>query len=510
MKKYFPKRFIALLLVTLMLAVPAISTVATAAETEQFPKIHVPGIMHTEIYNDAANPDAGVAWPPSTDSILALVTDCIPALLEFSVTRNWDKLGKTITPIAYDFFEGSLADPDGNITNGSGIIFDYPTKEALENNPNTTFKYDWRADPIETAEKLNDYINYILESTESEKVCIECHSLGGVVTISYLSLYGFDKVDAIAFNTTAIFGESYTGNLLSGDIALSNDSLMSFMDFVADGTENEELLLKIFDILECAGLGELIAELGNTILSNLSDVLLPEVVVPLFGKWLTIWAMVPDDKIDEAMEYTFTHYIPDGTEGKEELKAKIEKYNDLVRDSKTETLIKADENCKVGVISRYGYSSIPATSQWQQISDGVLDSANSSFGATFALYGATLSDEILENTDPSYISPDKTIDASTCLFPEKTWFIKGAKHSNGYKDLDKLVNAILFSETEITVDTYEQFPRFMAYDFESNSIIADTETTEEPATGIFAFFAKIKAFFADILQKFRNLFNINF
>lgn len=503
------RKIISVLLTFMLLFLPITGLFASAIETEEaYPMIHVPGIMHADIYTETGNPDSDVAWPPSTDSILSLVSDCIPALLEFSVTKDWDKLGKTISPIAYDFFGASLAGPDGKITNGSGIVFEYPDAERLEKNPDTTFKYDWRADPIESAHALNDYIDYILTTTGSEKVCLECHSLGGVVTVSYLTLYGFDKVDAIAFNTTAVYGESYTGNLLSGDIVLSSDSLMSFMDFVSDGTSSEALLNRIFDMLECAGLGELVADLGNTILENLSDILLPEVVVPLFGKWLTIWAMVPDDKIDAAMEYTFTNFIPEGTEGREELRANIENYNNVVRAVKTDTIIKADEFCKVGVISRYGYSSIPATSQWQEISDGVLDSANSSFGATFALYGATLSDEIIAETDAEYISPDKTVDASTCLFPEKTWFIKGTKHSSSYDDIDALVRKILYSEEEFTVYSDELFPRYMIYDFNSDSIIADTEETSDQPTGFLGFIEKIKAFIADIFDKFRRLFGI--
>ncbi len=502
------KKFISVIIASVMLTVPFMYCIASASELEKYPIIHVPGIMHTDIYNDVNNPDAGVAWPPSTDSILGLVSDCIPALLEFSVTRDWDKLGNTISPLAIDFFGASLSAPDGTISNGSGIIFEYPSEESLNNNPNSTFKYDWREDPLVTAEKLNTYINYILETTDSEKISIECHSLGGVITLTYLSLFGFDKIDAIAFNTTAIYGESYTGRLLCGDMVLSNDSLMSFMDFVADGNSSEELLLKIFDIIECAGLGEFIADMGNAILENLGDILLPDVVVPLFGKWLTIWAMVPDEDIDEAMDYTFTHYIPEDAEGKEELRENIENYNELVRKNKTATLLEADKHCKVGVISRYGYSSIPATSQWQQISDGVLDSKNSSFGATFALYGATLSDEIIESTAAEYISPDKTIDASSCLFPEKTWFIKNTKHSNAYKDLEALALAILQSDEEITVNTYEQFPRFMVYDFETDSIIPDMGESDSSVTGLAGFFAKIKAFIAEFFEKLRKFLGI--
>ncbi len=509
MKKRYFKRTIAVIISILLLTVPMTGLIAAAAESDKkCPMISVPGIMHADIHTDANDPDSEVVWPPSTDSILGLVEDCIPGLMEFSVTGDWEKLGNTISPLAYDFFADSLSDPDGKITNGSGVYFEYPDEEILAENPDSVFKYDWRADPIDTAAKLDSYIDYILETTGSDKVALSCHSLGGIVVLSYLSLYGYDKIDAIAFNTTAIYGASYVGNLLCGDIEISNDSLMSFLDFVAEGTSNEYLLLRIFDMLECAGLGNLIENLGSAILANLSDKLLPEVVIPLFGKWLAIWALVPDDKIDEAIEYTFANFIPEDAEGRDELRANIENYNNLVRTNKSETLLEADEYCKIGVISRYGFSSIPATSQWQYVSDGVLDSSSTSFGATFALYGATLSDEILNSTSPEFISPDKTVDASTCLFPDKTWFIRNGKHNSGYRDLTTLINAILFDEEEITVETYEAFPRFMVYDFESDSLIPDTGEEDSAKTGIFAFIEKIKSFIAKFFDKFRKLFGI--
>ncbi len=508
MKIKLSRKFIAFFLVLSLLFVPSMLIVDAAEINKVYPTISVPGIMAADVYADVNNPDEGLAWPPSTDGILQLVKDCIPALLEFSVTRDWDKLGHTLSPLAYELFEKACCDPDGDITNGSGIIFEYPSVEELQENPDSTFYYDWRADPVKTAAELNDYIDYVLSATGAEKVAIQCHSLGGVITVSYCSIYGHDKIDAIAFNSSAVYGESYTGDLLCGDIVLSNDSLMSFMDFVFDATEQEELLTKIFDVLEAAGLGTFVADLGNELLANLSDILIPEVVVPVFGRWLTIWAMVPDDRIDEAIDYAYDNYFPEGTEGREELLVKIEAYNELVRCKKTETLLEIDKDCKVGVICRYGYSSIPATSSWQEISDGVIDAKNASFGGTFALYGSKLDDSIIENTDEAYISPDKTADASTCLFPEKTWFIKGAKHSNGYDDLDSLVDHIINSDEEITVDTYEQFPRFMKYDYATNSIIADDGEDETVNHGIFSFFAKIKAFIADFMEKLRKFFGV--
>lgn len=478
---------------------------ATVSAKEAYPRIHVPGIMSSDIYVNVENPDEGIAWPPSSDSIVNLVKDCVPALLEFSVTRDWDKLGHSISPLAYSFFEKSMCDADGGITNGSGIIFNYPSKEALTHDGSSTFRYDWRADPMETAVKLNDYIDYVLSATGSDKVVIDCHSLGGLITLTYCTLYGHDKVDAIAFNSTAIYGENYTGDLFSGDIVLSNDSLMSYMDFAFDATEQEELFDRIFNVLERAGLGELVANIGNKILEKLSYILIPEVVAPLFSGWLTIWAMVPDDKIDYAMNYTFENYLPKDSQDAVLLRQKIENYNNTVRCCKTQTLLDIDEDCNVGVIARYGYSSLPITSSWTQSSDGVIDTEYASFGATVSQFGTPLDDDLVANTPSEYISPDLTINAQTCLFPEKTWFIKNAKHSNNYDDLSNLIGKILYSNNEVTVNTYAEFPRFLAYDYATDTISADNSKPIQ-ITQNTSLIERFKQIIASILEKIRLIF----
>lgn len=511
MKHNICKNLISLILCfAILFAQFALTASAIQGErNENIPIIHVPGIMSSDIYEEKSNPESRVVWPPSTESILKLVADCVPGLMEFAITKNWEKLGNTIVPLANEFFADSLCAPDGSIPNTSGPIFQYPTIEELEENSETTFIYDWRADPLDTAILLNDYIDYIITATGSDKVSIECHSLGSIITMSYCSIYGSEKIDGIVFNSAAVNGVSYTGDLLSGDMVLSNDSIMAFMGFAFDAMEQEKLLTGIFDILEKAGLVELVADLGNTILENLSHILLPQVVVPLFARWLTIWAMVPDDKIDVAVDYTFTYYMPEYCDECEILREKIERYNCVVRDNKAKTLEELDENCKIGVISRYGYSSIPATSSWQNISDGIVDSKYSSFGATFALYGSTLDENIIANTPEEFISPDKTVNAATCIFPDKTWFIKNTKHSNVYNDLDNLIYTILRSEDEITVNTYEEYPRYLAYDYETDSILPEkADEISENGSWLTEFINKIKSFFSDVLKKFRDFFGL--
>ena len=77
-----------------------------------------------------------------------------------------------------------------------------------------------------------------------------------------------------------------------------------------------------------------------------------------------------------------------------------------------------------------------------------------------------------------YISPDKTVDASTCLFPEKTWFFKDILHEEvGYtRDLH---TQLLFFGEEATCDNFT-LSRFSVFDRDSETFIND-ETQPQKA-----------------------------
>ena len=64
--------------------------------------------------------------------------------------------------------------------------------------------------------------------------------------------------------------------------------------------------------------------------------------------------MVPDEYIDEAVNFVFNKIYKDSETDYSALKAKIENYNNLVRRKKTETLKEVNEKCNVYVITRYG------------------------------------------------------------------------------------------------------------------------------------------------------------
>lgn len=504
--KRFSLKIVSVLLAVVLIAAPILSISAFAAEkiaAKNFPLIEIHGFYSSTIYADKNDKNSKEIAPWPTDEILTAVKECIPALASFAVTKDYDALGDAVVPAAKKLFEPSFCEPDGTAKGESGPYFKYPKAEQINKHSTLSFKYDWRIDPFEIASQLNDFIDYVLEASDCDKVALSCHSLGGVVTLTYLSVYGNSKIYGVAFNTTAIFGEAYTGQLFSGNIEIIADALINYLKYAFEYGEYQELLNSILDILAKAGLTDMIAELGNNIVEHLLIRTIPEVLMPLFCTWLTLWAMCPDEYVADAMNFMFKYADPNVDYS--QLKEKIVKYNTEVRANKVQTLKDLDEVARVAVISRYGYSSIPLTSDWTNMSDGVVDSAYSSFGATTAPYGETFSKEYLDKVDPEFISPDKTVDTSTCLFPEKTWMVKGFKHAENSRDLDDMIDALLYHpKKEATVDTYDQYPRFLKYEPLTDGLVIDNNQQTKSSL-IKEFFKNLVAFFEKIINFFYKL-----
>ncbi len=467
------KKILSLVLCLLVL-LSSVSLAASAIATDGYPIIYVHGFMGSDVNADKNDPDSELYYPIQSEHIVDGVVKALPALARLILLGDWDALAKGISPVLEDIFYGLYNDPDGSVSDGSGTYCEYPTKEEILYTDRVDFKYDWRLDPIDIAKELDAYIEYVKQTGGVDKVYISCHSLGGVIVLSYLTLYGYDSIAGVAFDSTAIYGETYTGDLLSGNIEISSLSVLYAVENMLKGNEAEIVVDSLLEVLEKAGLFSLIAYMGNDIVEHVR-MSIYDAMAALFGNWLTIWAMVPDEQLDAAMDFAFNEIYDKNDPEVQELLSKIENYNNLIRKSKTETLKKLDEKAKVAVISRYGFASIAATPSWDNMSDSTVDTKNNSFGATTATYGTCFSDEYLQGKDMKYISPDKTVDASTCLFPEKTWFIRNMNHSWTSDSVEIMIAALLRSGAEATVDTFEEYPRFMQYLSAEDTVCADDE-----------------------------------
>lgn len=491
------------LVLTMMLtSFSAAAYAAVDSEDVSYPRIYVHGFMAREILEDKNDKNSDILWPPAADDILAAVKKGLPSLAEFAVTRDWKKLGDKVTPLVKEIFEPAFLDENGDAKGNSGVYFVYPAAETITEDSYLNFLYDWRLDPVEIAAQLNDFIEYVLDCSGCDKVDIQCHSFGGVVTSTYASIYGAEKLHTVVFNATAIFGETYTGELMTGQITLDKDAICAFMSYVFDNNDYEHLMNSVTKLLSDAGLLDFACKFGNTVIENLSDRILPEVIVPAFGGWLSVWSMVPDEDIAESVDYVFNEIYKDSATERSGLVAKINNYNTQVRPRKAEVLNDINDNANVYVISKYGYCSIPVTPSWKGMTDGVVDTKNNSFGATCSDYDSKLSEEYLAGKDPSMISPNKKVDASTCMFPEQTWFIRNAGHN---LDIDEMADLFFDFDGQGTVNDFEGYPRFLLYDGAEDEIIPDDGSEEE-----LNFAARIKLLISELRELLRTILSLMF
>ena len=178
---------------------------------------------------------------------------------------------------------------------------------------------------------------------------------------------------------------------------------------------------------------------------------------------MNYWTCVEAEDFDAAMKLIF------GKEGSEAriyyagLIEKIEYYRDNIT-YKTDELLDTftnDYGIHIGVGSKYGYVDMPIIESANEYGDALVSLKDSSFGATCALAGKTLTDDYIQARIAAgkgeYISPDKVFDASTGTFPETTWYIKNAHHD--FNDLSDIIAYEFLCGTGVNVHnaTYGRF-----------------------------------------------------
>lgn len=499
MKKVCKKILSVLLIVTIVL-VPLLSINSGANDFKRTcPNIEVHGFMASKIYSDKNDPDSTVVWPPNTDSILELAKAELPDAAKLAYKKDWDGFAENISMLIRKSLFPVFVGDDGEVHDNSGVYFVYPDPEAITPNCEVQFTYDWRTDPILIASKLNDYIDYILECSGCEQLTIECHSLGGAIVTTYLAIYGCDKVKSVAFNSTAVFGSSFISEMMSGNLNLDAQSLQQYLYFAFDYSEYHHLINGIINLAKSIGLLDLFANVGKSVFDTIGFIVAKEAIVPMFANWLTIWCMIPNDEFQRAYDNVF-NYMYAG-EDHSALKEKIQNYNNLVRYKKTETLLELNSKANVYVISRYGYSSVPTIESYESISDGIIDVKYASFGATTSLYGQELDENYLAKVPAEYVSPNKSIDASTCMFPNQTWFVYSMRHFKSPEPLAEFIDMLLAYDGQADVNTFAEYPRFLAYNAETNSISKDANSSA------MSLFRKIVIVIKEIFRLIKHWFN---
>lgn len=485
----------------------------------------------SEILNIFGSSDEEEGDSSVMDAVISILQ---PFLLEGILKDEWDNYYNALEKEIGDLFTEIRFDKNGECPNNTDIAQNL--RETMYATTHTDFKkvngsyyaydyqfwYDWRQDPRETADEFHNHIETIKETTGCDKVAIIAHCLGSTVVMAYIAKYGTDSIYGLGIDGSVVEGAEIISQAISGKFTLDGEAISRLLlDMQSTGSVNiSEFVTASVDLAVKSGL---ISTLTDTVKATIYSKLVKGVTSALslstFFTWPGYWACVSEEDYENALDYVFGDENSAKRTEYAGLIEKIEGYHNDVR-LQLDNIYDEIENsgANIAVIGKYGFQIAPICESADQVSDQYATLTKASFGATTSpSIFETLSDEYIEQRHQEgkekYISPDKMVDASTCRFPDYTWFTKNISHSYWHSFETSLMFAVITADKQYTINDFD-CTQFVVHDYETGSISPMTEDNchteswyEEVKNGPeIGFIAKIIAFFKSLVNWFKLIF----
>lgn len=469
MKNIF-KKAVALFCVLLtfcgILAAPA-----AAAYEKDLPIIYLVGAI--EVVYDK---NGKQVWPVTQgieDILMDNSTELIAAFSASLMTSDWSIYGAALDKAIDKYFSAGITDKNGNAKNGTDINHSVNPQKKTSNFKlgDYRFRYDPRLDPWATVKELDSFVDAVLKATGKKKVNFVGRCMGSCILAAYLCRYGSSKVENALFYSPAVNGATNCSELFAGKVHIDADVLNNYANNYMGGNEIDDLLSSVINVtytLNMLGMG---TDVATQIFEQLSLEVFPELLRSTYAQMPSYWAMVSEEYYEEAKNFVFG--------GKEaeyaELIRKIDFYHENVKLRIGSTLKTYNKNgLKVNVIAKYNKPMPPYLESYSVQGDGTVNIGDISFGAIGADIGNTLSVEYLNAAKKGgtiyYISDDLIVDASTCLFPDYTWFVRDVDHGYNPTCIDALMMDIFHTKNQATIKTFEKYPQFLVFNQSKNTI----------------------------------------
>ena len=263
------------------LAIPAFSWVEINESQSQIPIIRISGdgealydpdgnkIFH---YKDVAKLVTGDSESGTDNSEMykSMAESLLPALTKGLLTDNWDDLYVSLETEISKIFSNSLLDENGNVTNGSGLSerrkqemekkrnYDQKGNKGFYSWEDYWFHYDWRLDPMETADDFHTFVQDIKRTTGCEKVGISATCLGTNIVMAYVAKYGAKDIQGIGMDGSVVGGAEILSEVISGKFDVAPPALMRILRDV-DGLgmfSIDEFIMETIDMLVRTGVLE--------------------------------------------------------------------------------------------------------------------------------------------------------------------------------------------------------------------------------------------------------------
>ena len=482
------KKILAILLAVIISACSILPCFAAGENCTcgQTPIIYVAALGSGSIYLDEGTENERVLFRPEIGEILPDLLPIVPAAVQLVADKNYDAFGDVLIDCVNSVFGELALDENGNSSDRVTCEEFHPDTADHGMEHSYYFGYDFRLDPVENAKLLHQYIQEVKEITKHDTVRWRASSMGGVVTMSYIRLYGTADIETIIFQCCPLQGTAVAGELYNGLVEINKDALKGYASQALPELGSDFLagvLLALIEALDMAGVWDSLLVIADDLILNLKDRVFNECLIPIFGTLPGIWSFVPDEYYESGKEFMQLDPVENA-----QLIAKLDFYHYEVQSKCAEliALAKANGTTMYNVLG-YDMQRTPLVTAYRETSDGTVDTKYASMGATCALLGETLPEDYVQAKYPekNYMSPDRVIDASTCVMPENTWFIKDMLHSTTHDGHGELYDIMFESEKQLTVFDMEEYPQFLQNDVLNQCFYPVEAETDESIKGAF-------------------------
>ncbi len=413
-------------------------------------------------------------WGPQAGPIVSAVFENLGSILWNLFIKDYDKLasvlGNLVDPIFGDFVcnEKGIPNPD----TGKKDKSDYVLAESNGYRNSYTFIYDWRLDAVTIAAQLDEYIEYVMDLTGSDKVALVSMSMGTAIMMTYLHEYYYaaedyadrNHIEAAVFIAGAMNGVGCCEDPFSGNINIDSVSFMRFLSEIMKGNSGTEALYYMIEGLYVLGAVDCLVDFANNLTQELFAHGFNEAMTDSLATIPGFYTLMSGSRYRETVDFIFN--TPEKKAKYSEIIRMGDYYHDNVQ-ANGANIIRSlmKDGINTAIIAEYGYSFMPLTSDNDRMTDGTIGTAPESFGATCAHVDGTLGEGYKQAKECScgknHVSADNQIDASTCEFPEITWFGKYLKHTCADNFVADLADLVIYSDRQITVWDYAEYPQFL-------------------------------------------------
>ena len=467
-------KIIALALACVLLIVLALpASAALVPQEERLPFIIVNGMGESPLLSADGSP---LAWPPAGGDIAIAALKIIAMLPLLAIDGGL--YGDLAYPILRELFDAVAYLPDGTSKHDVGQL-KFPDSYAEDKTGmidtishgqmarlygmDLTYQYveDWRKSGFEEADGLNEMIERLKKEHGVDKVNIMAVSMGGATALGYLAKYGHGSVNNIVFMHTVFQGMYIVGDLFNGRLSFDSETLRGWLAQSLEGSDPWAGIVDwLLGALDDAGALQSVLDWAGGLTDAMQPRIYDEFLVPALCQFPGFWGCIPGDEDFESAKALLLD-----PELHAELIKQIDDYHYNAFNKAPELFKKAmADGRNVYVLSGHDLAGAPVGPRGNAQTDDGLTTACTSGGATCAPLGQTLGDNYKQAVACGHIhvSPDNTVDASTCMLPEQTWFQKDMHHTNFYdEESSQFLLWLLATNERLSVRSNALYPQFL-------------------------------------------------